>query len=606
MSRRISFVFSALLLCAGARAGSWARIPVWGADVTALALDPFEAGRVYCGTSRGNVYVSQDRGESWTATRPGNQFPGYVVSTLRPDVRTPGRLWAALSGAEHGALLAVSGDRGATWTVLARWEHSVNARAFAQSAADPLLLACGGDDGVFLSRDGGKSWTASGTDIPGLSLIQSLAFDPGEPQTLFAGTYRQAFRTRDAGLHWSRVADGMVLDATVYSFDFQRDDPSKLWVSTCGWVYRSDNGGDHWTRFTSGFTNRRTPVVRLDPVSPGVLFAGTVGGLHRSEDGGDTWQRVTRETLDISVLEIDPRTDRLYLGTLGEGMFSSDDRGATLVPASRGLAEARVPALAADPDDPSRVLFLRAYGGAGSGVWESVGDLSRQISADSPPGAFALSATRLAGRPLWLCASASALRVSFDGGHHFTPPEKAPRGRILRLFGAPLDNPVVVTDEGVFTTGDGNRFERVGAVTGDPWEASLVTGASDRPVLEVRTSNGVYRQSGGAFIQVGRRVLSGGMFLKDAGKESSPYFRFSVAGGTLTLLRGGSAGTVTLPRDELQVSDAVLAGDGTLYVATIGDGVFLYRPERAASAAAGAVPSAPRGTPELKTAAANR
>lgn len=598
MSRRILTLLSALLVCGGARAGSWARIPVWGADVTALALDPFEAGRVYCGTSRGNIYVSQDRGETWAPTRPGNQFPGYVVSTLRADARTPGRLWAALSGAEHGALLSVSDDRGASWTVLARWDHSVDARAFAQSPSDPLFLACGGDDGVFLSRDGGKSWAASGTDVPGLALVQSLAFDPGEPQTLFAGTYRQAFRTRDAGLHWSRVADGMVLDATVYSFDFLRDAPSKLWVSTCGWVYRSEDGGDHWTRFTSGFTNRRTPVVRLDPVSPGVLYAGTVGGLHRSEDAGATWQRVTRDTLDISVLEVDPRTDRLYLGTLGEGMFYSDDRGATLVPASHGLAEARVPALAADPVEPSRILFLRAYGGVGSGIWESTGELSRQISADSPPGAFALAAAKLGGHPLWLCASASALRVSFDSGRHFAPPEKAPRGRILHIFGAPLDAPVVVTDQGVFTTADGSRFERVGAVAGNPWQANLVTGGPDQPVLEIRTSSGIFRGMGDAFVQVGRRVLSGGMFLKNGGEEPSPYFRFSVNAGTMTLLRGGSSGTVLLPRDELQVSDAVLAGDGTLYVATIGDGVFLYRPETAASASS----SAPQGAAALKTA----
>jgi hypothetical protein len=34
-----------------------------------------------------------------------------------------------------------------------------------------------------------------------------------------------------------------------------------------------------------------------------------------------------------------------------------------------------------------------------------------------------------------------------------------------------------------------------------------------------------------------------------------------------------------LPRTELQVSDAILAGDGSLYLATMGDGLFLYAPE---------------------------
>jgi photosystem II stability/assembly factor-like uncharacterized protein len=598
MNPRKLLLFPVFLLVAGvAPAGTWARIPVWGADVTSLALDPYAPGTAYCGTSRGNVYVSRDRGESWIPTRPGNQFPGYVVSTLRADVKVPGRLWAALSGAEHGALLAVSDDAGASWRVLARWDHSVNARAFAQAASDPSVLACGGDDGVFISRDAGKTWAASGTDVPGLLLIQSLAFEPADPATLFAGTYRQAFRTRDGGQHWARVADGMVLDATVYSFDFDRGDPTRLWVSTCGWVYRSDNGGDRWTRFTSGFTNRRTPVVRIDPASDSVLYAGTVGGLHRSDDGGGTWQRVTRDTLDVSVLEVDPQTGRLYIGTLGEGMFVSDDRGATLLPASRGLAEARVPALAADPSNCSRILFLRAYGGAGSGIWESLGNLSRQISTDSPPGAFALAASRLGGQPLWLCASASALRVSFDGGRHFLVPEKAPRGRILRVFGAPLDSPVVVTDEGVFTTADGRRFDRVSAVAGNPSDANLVADPAGGPILEVRTSSAVYREEASGFTQTRRRLLSGGMFLKN--EDSPPYFRFLVSAGSLTFLRGASAGTVLLPRDELKISDAILAGDGTLYVATMGDGIFLYRSESAAAGSGAAAGAA------LTTASAN-
>lgn len=578
------FLVPVLLSAAAAAEGAWSRLPVWGADITSLAIEAGSPELVYCGTSRGNIYVSRDRGQSWSPTRPGNQFPGYVVSTLRTDARTPGRLWAALSGEEHGALLAVSDDRGATWNVLARWDRSVDARAFAQSPADPSFLACGGDDGVFVSRDGGRTWTASGTEIPGLALVQSLAFDPGDPRTLFAGTYRQAFRTRDAGQHWTRVADGMVLDATVYSFAFERDDPSRLWVSTCGWVYFSENGGDHWTRFTSGFTNRRTPVVRLDRVSPSVLYAGTVGGLHRSEDGGRTWQRVTRDTLDISVLEIDPGTDRLYVGTLGEGMFYSDDRGTTLVPASRGLAEARVPALAADPADPARVLFLRAYGGMGSGIWESEGELSRQISPDSPPGAFSLAVARVGPKIVWLCASASALRVSFDGGRHFQAPETAPRGRILRIFGVPLSSPVVVADDGVFTTEDGLKFGRIGTVTGSPSEADLMTGPSGLPVLEVRTSTGLFRTDGDGFAQVRRGLLSGGMFLKNAAEPISPYFRFFVNAGALTLRRGAASGTFLLPRDELNVSDAVLAGDGTLYVATMGDGVFFYKAETASAA----------------------
>ncbi|HKB69333.1 MAG TPA: hypothetical protein VKH46_00695 [Thermoanaerobaculia bacterium] len=584
--RRVILFLGLLAWAAGARAG-WVRIPVLGADVTAIASDPFRSDSVFCGTSRGNVYHSSDGGRSWGATRPGNQFPGYVVSTLKTDVRTPGRLWAALSGTGRGALLAVSDDDGADWTILARWDRAVDARAFAQSPLDPQWLACGGDDGVFLSRDGGRSWTPSGEGVAGLALVQSLAFDPADRATLYAGTYRQAFRTRDAGETWARIANGMVLDATVYSFDFDPHDASRVWVSTCGWVYRSDDGGDRWTRFTTGFTNRRTPVVHLDPKAPNVLYAGTVGGLHRSDDGGKTWNRISRETLDVSALEVDPRSGCLYLGSLGEGMFYSDDRGATIVPASDGLDEARVPAIAPDPADPSRVLFLRAYGGVESGVWETAAGASHQISSDSPPGAFALAAATIAGRTVWLTASASSLLVSTDSARRFFPAARPPEGRILKVFGDPLPAPIVVTERGAWTTADGATWRKIDTISGTPVDASLVSDATGRTELEVRTTSARFR--GTTLFEVSRRpLLSGGMYRKtDPAAAAHPFFRYDVRDSRLVIRRGTESAALELPRGELRVTDAIIAGDGSLYVSTMGDGVFRYTPDNVPETAAG-------------------
>ena len=584
VSLRVFLTLGFLAVSAFLRA-AWFRVPVGGADVTSIAIDPFEKGRVFCGTSRGNVYRSDDGGRTWEPTRPGNQFPGYVVSTLAADVQAPGKLWAALSGTGAGALVAVSPDRGATWTVLARWERAVDARAFAQSRSDPKLLACGGDDGVFLSRDGGATWSPSGTGVPGLVLVQSLAFDPSDPATLYAGTYRQPFRTRDFGKTWSRIATGMVLDATVYSFDFDPHDARRLWVSTCGWVYQSEDGGDRWTRYTTGFTNRRTPVVHLDPRHPNVLFAGTVGGLHRSEDGGKSWTRISRETLDVSALEIDPVTGRLLLGTFGEGLFTSDDEGATLA-ATTGLEEARVPAVAADPVDGSRVMFLRAYAGVSSGVWEADAAGARQASTQAPPGAFGLAAARLSGKTVWLCASASTLLVSENGGRDFAAPPQPPSGRILKVFGAPLPVAAVVTDTGVYTSDDGASFQRAG-VTGSPFEARLVADPDGAPQLEVTTSTGVFR--GTKIFEGGRRpLLSGGIFRSSA-SLSEPYFDFSVRQSTLWLRRGAQSTSLLLPRDALQVSGALVSGNGNLYVSTMGDGLFVWAPDSAESRSSGEV-----------------
>lgn len=573
------FLFLGALFLAFPAGAQWSRVAVEGADITSLAVDPLEKGVVYCGTSQGNIYISRDGGNSWESVRPVNQFPGYVVTGLAADVATPGTIRAALAGADRGALVAESHDRGLSWRICARWDHDVNARAIAQSPADPDLIAVGGDDGVYLSRDGGRSWNQTGMGVPGLTLVQSLAWAPKDPNVLFAGTYRQAFRTEDGGKSWVRIADGMVLDATVYSFSFDPRAPGTMWVSTCGWVYKSDNWGSHWTRFTDGFTNRRAPVVRMNPFDGSILYAGTVGGLQRSDDGGKTWKRVTRDTLDVSALEVDPRTGRLLIGTLGEGMYYSDDRGTTLVPASRGLEEARIPVVAADPADRSRVLFLRAYGGPDSGVWDAVNGGARQISSEVPPGAFALAAARFDGTTAWMVASPSILLISRDGGRNFQAPGQPPSGHIRGLFGWPLDAAVVVCDHGVFSSSDGEHFVRASAVTGDPFSAKLVRTAAGEPRLRVTTSDGVFEGDGRHFSFLHRNYLTGGVFRASAEPPEAPLVGYSVANNQLTLTKGDRRRVLELPHSDLDVSDAILAGDGSLYVATMGSGLFRYTPE---------------------------
>ena len=256
---------------------------------------------------------------------------------------------------------------------------------------------------------------------------------------LYAGTWRQAFRTKDAGATWSRIAEGMVLDATVYAWDFDAADSRDVWVSTCGWVYRSRDGGDRWTRFTTGFTNRRSHSVRRDPTRPGVVYAATVGGLHRSDDGGATWARITRESLVVTALEVDRRSGRLYVGTEGEGVFYSDDGGRTLESGSRGLPESRVAELVADPNDPSRVFFFRAFAGEETGVWEARGRQVRKVSQDALPASASLVAFRgRDGRTLLLVASSTGVRVSRDLGVHWAAPAQPPEGSPIVLYGAPV------------------------------------------------------------------------------------------------------------------------------------------------------------------------
>ena len=577
-------VCGALLAAAPApcSAATWWRLPVWGAEVRVFAVDPFWPGAVFCGTSRGNFYGSTDGGQSWMSLRPGSAFPGYVATGLVADPNTEGRLWASLAGQYGGGLVVESDDRGAHWTVLARWTKSVATRSLAVFPGPTPRLAVGGDDGVFVSRDGGQSWVRTGAETPGLLRVESLAFDPSDPKTLFAGTWRQAFRTRDGGVSWSRIAEGMVLDATVYAWDLDRSDPRNIWISTCGWVYRTLDGGERWTRFQSGFTNRRSQAIRRDPTRPGVIYAGTVGGLHRSTDGGLNWNRISRESLVVSALDVDGSTGRLYVGSEGEGVFYSDDGGATLTRGSVGLAEGRVSELVSDPNDPGRVYFFRAYGGEESGVWEAEGLQVRRVSLDPLPPAASLAAFRdEKGQTVLLLSSSSGVRVSRDRGERWSVPERPPAGVPIALFGAPFSRPVLVTSAGVFQTAEGGRsFVPVPGGPEAPVSAELMLDAGGGPLLEVQTPGELLRWNGRGWSSRRRGILKRGLFLEETGGGSpvESYTSLQEVNGKLVWEEGKRRLALTSPRPGLAVSSAAAAPGGRIYLGTTGDGLFLFEP----------------------------
>jgi photosystem II stability/assembly factor-like uncharacterized protein len=373
----------------------------------------------------------------------------------------------------------------------------------------------------------------------------------------------------------------MVLDATVYSWDFASADSRDIWVSTCGWVYRSRDGGDRWTRYQTGFTNRRSHSVRRDPLHPATVYAATVGGLHRSTDGGATWTRISRESLVVTALEIDRRTGRLYVGTEGEGVFYSDDGGLTLEPASQGLPESRVSEVAVDPNDSERVFFFRAFAGEESGVWEAKGRQVRKVSRDLLPASAALAAFRgPAGNTVLLVADSSGVRVSRDGGVHWGPAAQPPLGAPIGLYGDTFGEPVTVTTEGVFRTSDGGiHFQAVAGGLRPATSAQLLADSLGNPVLEIQSPEGTASWDGQNWSARKKAKLSGGIFMQAAATPSiGCYTNLQEVGDTVLWQEGRSRRAFTSPRPSLTLASAAQAAGGRVYLATMGDGLFLFEP----------------------------
>lgn len=178
---------------------TWIRFTLWTgyADICfALAAAPSQSRTVYAagrGSNTGKVFISTDLGRSWQRTSTG---PPYEVLGLavRPD--DPATVLAA--GASG---LYRTTNWGTSWTLV---NPALGFRAVQFiSAAD---AAAGGDNGVFLSSDGGVNWTDATANLAGGGVTR-LDYAHRGGTALLAGTRTGACWLLDCGVGAGEAGD---------------------------------------------------------------------------------------------------------------------------------------------------------------------------------------------------------------------------------------------------------------------------------------------------------------------------------------------------------------------------------------------------------------
>jgi photosystem II stability/assembly factor-like uncharacterized protein len=444
-----------VLVVALPAAAQWRRAGLFGADVRALIADPRDPDTLFLGTSSGEVYVSHDAAKSWTLPRNGTPFPGYVVDSLVLD-RT-GRLWAASWGLWGGGVIAVSPDGGKTWSRRDGGLEDFSVRAIAVDPNDADFVVVGGLTGVHRSRDGGKTWEKISDQVN----VESLAIDPRTNDRIFVGTWRQGWRTDDGGKNWKHIAEGMVLDTDMFEIHIDPQQPDSVWVATCGWVYNSKNVGDNWTRYRDGFNNRRIHDVEVDPCNKDTVYAGSVAGLYRTDDNGKSWYVVSDEGLVVnSVVLHAARPNRIILGIEGDGVYVSNDRGATFNRSSDGLRNLRITTIAPDPFEKNRVYAAVAFGGAASGIYRSddAGRTWEKASHNALPEVLSLVIASEADADLKFIAGTEKGFFWSNDGEEWTQSEPSSFPiRVQKVVRFNRSRAFAATVEGVFTTRDGGK-----------------------------------------------------------------------------------------------------------------------------------------------------
>jgi photosystem II stability/assembly factor-like uncharacterized protein len=352
----------ALSWASSLQAQAWHQVGPPGGTVISLTADPQNASRLFLGTADGHVFASTDEGNHWQLASRIGSGQDDVITHIVIDPRDPNRLyastWTLYSG---GGGVYRSDDGGRTWNIIGLPHETV--RALAQSSTNPDLLLAGALSGVYRSQDDGASWVKITPDNhPDLNRFDSVAFDPKDNNTIYAGTYHLPWKTSNGGKDWFPVVKGMIDDSDVMSIIVDPANSDNVHATACSGIYHSTNGGTQWVKY-QGIPNvfRRTQLIRMDPTDPNTLYAGTTSGLWKTVNEKD-FKRVTPGDWIINALIIDQKNPKkLIIGTEREGVQISNDGGATFTSANNGFQHHHVSDVAVDREHPERALVVLTF-----------------------------------------------------------------------------------------------------------------------------------------------------------------------------------------------------------------------------------------------------
>ena len=252
--------------------------------ISDIAVDPKDRSVWYVAASSGNLWKTENRGNTWSPIF--DTYGSFSLGVVVVDPRDSNVIWLGTGENNNQRSVAFgdgvykSTDAGKTWTRagLENSEHigeilidPRNSNTVYVAAIGPLWSS-GGDRGLYKTVDGGKTWKAMLSVSPDTG-VTDVAIDPKRPDVLYAAAYQR------------RRAVGQLIGGGPESG-----------------LYKSTNGGQTWTKLTKGL-----PSVEIGRIGLGVNWRNpnTVyalvtaqrgeGGFFRSDDAGASWTRIGRQ-----------------------------------------------------------------------------------------------------------------------------------------------------------------------------------------------------------------------------------------------------------------------------------------------------------------------
>lgn len=322
-----------------------------------FAVNPQKTSEYFVAVASGGVWKTSNAG---TTYEPVFDSEGsYSIGCISLDPQNPAVVWVGTGennnqrSVAYGDGVYCSRDGGKSWKNMGLKNaehigriivHPSNSQIVYVAAIGPLWSA-GGDRGVYKSTDGGKNWELS-LKLDEHTGANDLEMDPRNPEILYASAYQ---RRR-------------------HEFAFVSGGPGST-------VYKSIDGGKTWEKAQKGLPSVELGRIDIEisAADPDIIYAIVEaakgeGGLYRSTNQAASWEKRSGHKTSgnyYSELVSDPKNpDKVY--SLDTWMWVSTDGGKNFKNVGEKHKHVDNHALWIDPKDTDHIL-----NGCDGGIYET-------------------------------------------------------------------------------------------------------------------------------------------------------------------------------------------------------------------------------------------
>lgn len=343
----------------------WDVVGPTGGDVRVVTIDPKDKDRLYVSTLDGSIHTSADGGKTWKLLVNLNK-PQLVLDQLLVDARDSKIIYTSGHRHKEPGGFFMTKDGGATWKEVKDLRRA-SVHAMRQSIKNPNLILVGATDGIWKSEDSGENWKHIEESKMFNTTVDSVAIDPNDDNTIYAGTWWRAYKTTDGGKSWRLIKNGMIDDSDVFAIEIDPKNPDHVIASACSGIYESFNKGELWKKVQGiPSQSRRTRDIRMNPLSSKIVYAATTEGFWMTTGKG--WIITTQKDLEINSIAVHPDApDRVFIGTNNYGVMVSNDGGKTFAQTNENFTSRFAYTITADIEQPNRLYATTHNTATGGG-----------------------------------------------------------------------------------------------------------------------------------------------------------------------------------------------------------------------------------------------